>query len=76
MASKTKAAVEEKTVKRGSGDVVSEGVYRKMDLGGNAGSVWVLNRWRLIVDGDAGSWHKVHGNRKRSVGSFRLILED
>jgi hypothetical protein len=76
MASKTRAAVEEKTLKHGSGGVLSEGVYRKMDLGGNAGSLWVLNRWRLIVDGEAGSWHKVHGNRKRSVGSFRLTLED
>jgi hypothetical protein len=36
---------------------------------------WTLVRWRIILDGESGEWHRVHGNQKRDCAGFALLLD-
>lgn len=41
---------------------------------------WVLREWRLItlMDGApaTGDWHKIHGNKKKDIGTLKLLRDD
>lgn len=58
--------------------VSTEGMYER-NLFPDGKEYWVLKKWRVIsiYEGrkTVGMWYKVHGNRKKSIGALKLILE-
>lgn len=52
------------------GHIAVEGVYEPL------GRIWVLRHWRLWTDGSGwGDWHRVHGNKRKDVGSLKLVRD-
>jgi hypothetical protein len=55
--------------------VIAEGHYERCKMPSGK-FYWVLRQWRLIVDGNEGTLHRVHGNRKRDFGALLLIRQN